>query len=217
MGFTASDVSLIARRLASAASTSFRSRSNDPALTRDLRGELKVERIDPDRLQRYRAECDFPDDGFLPITFPHALCAALHVGLLSEPGFPFPVFGVVHVRNQIVQRRRIEADESLEIRASVSEARGVRNGYEYDLVTEVEASQERVWNEVTTFLVRAKAEATTHPSTGPRLPDCPDGREEWVVDSSQGRRFALASWDFNPIHISGLFAKLFGFGSAIAH
>ncbi len=211
------DMSLIAGTFAKAAFTSTRSRDSDPSLTRRLEGELTDVVVDRERLQRYCEECGFTYDGFLPVTYPHALCAMLHVGLVSSPGFPFPVFGVVHVRNSIVQRRRIELDEKLAIRARVDDARAVRTGYEYDIVTHVETESERVWSEVTTFLVRAKVSYGSRAPTGPRLPDPPDGREEWFVDSAQGRRFALASWDFNPIHISGLLAKLFGFGSAIAH
>lgn len=211
------DISVIASRFARAALTSTRSREADPSLSRPLEGELTDVSVDRERYRRYCHECGFPEDGYLPVTYPHALCAALHVGLISAPGFPFPVFGVVHVRNTITQRRRIELDERLAIRARVEGPRAVRTGYEYDFVTHVETETERVWSEITTFLVRAKVVSGTRPPTGPKLPDPPDGREEWFVDSAQGRRFALASWDFNPIHISSLLAKLFGFGSAIAH
>jgi acyl dehydratase len=39
----------------------------------------------------------------------------------------------------------------------------------------------------------------------------------WRVDEGTGRRYAKVSGDVNPIHLSGLTAKAFGFKRAIAH
>jgi acyl dehydratase len=39
----------------------------------------------------------------------------------------------------------------------------------------------------------------------------------WRVPDDAGRRYAKVSGDVNPIHLSGLSAKAFGFKRAIAH
>jgi acyl dehydratase len=39
----------------------------------------------------------------------------------------------------------------------------------------------------------------------------------WRVPDDAGRRYAKVSGDVNPIHLSGLTAKAFGFKRAIAH
>ncbi|MFC7574387.1 MaoC family dehydratase [Klenkia terrae] len=39
----------------------------------------------------------------------------------------------------------------------------------------------------------------------------------WRVPDDAGRRYAKVSGDVNPIHLSGLTAKAFGFERAIAH
>jgi len=39
----------------------------------------------------------------------------------------------------------------------------------------------------------------------------------WAVDAGMGRRYASVSGDYNPIHLSALSAKLFGFKKAIVH
>ena len=40
---------------------------------------------------------------------------------------------------------------------------------------------------------------------------------QWRVPDDAGRRYAKVSGDVNPIHLSGLTAKAFGFKRAIAH
>ena len=39
----------------------------------------------------------------------------------------------------------------------------------------------------------------------------------WRIPDDAGRRYAKVSGDVNPIHLSGLTAKAFGFKRAIAH
>jgi acyl dehydratase len=40
---------------------------------------------------------------------------------------------------------------------------------------------------------------------------------DWRIDGDVGRRYGKVSGDVNPIHMSGLSAKAFGFPKAIAH
>lgn len=56
--------------------------------------------------------------------------------------------------------------------------------------------------------------------TGPAGTDDPTRLTEatrWYADSDIGRRYAKVAGDYNPIHLSALSARLFGFPSAIAH
>jgi acyl dehydratase len=39
----------------------------------------------------------------------------------------------------------------------------------------------------------------------------------WYADSDIGRRYAKVCGDYNPIHLSAVSARLFGFPTAIAH
>lgn len=212
----ASSLATIGYTFLKAASASVRSRSASPELTASLADQVQV-RVDPARLARFRQECGFPDDGYLPVSYPHALCGIMHTQLLSRRGFPFPVFGVMHVRHAIQQRRRIEPDELLSLDCRVGDPRTVRSGYEYDLVTECQIENEVVWSEVTTFLVMAKTDSGERPDIGPSVPERPDGRDTWNVDVRQGWRFARASDDYNPIHLSRKMARMFGLRSSLAH
>lgn len=62
-------------------------------------------------------------------------------------------------------------------------------------------------------------DAGTDPATGPRAeswnPPLPTGR--WALPGGTGRAYGAISGDRNPIHLSALSAKAFGFPRAIAH
>ena len=44
-----------------------------------------------------------------------------------------------------------------------------------------------------------------------------DNPQDWLVPDGTGRRYGRISGDCNPIHLSTITAKIFGFKSAIAH
>ena len=78
---------------------------------------------------------------------------------------------------------------------------------------------EEVWRSTSTYLARgAKA-----PEGAPEADiEVPVGELErvaatWRIPDDAGRRYAKVSGDVNPIHLSGLTAKAFGFKRAIAH
>lgn len=75
---------------------------------------------------------------------------------------------------------------------------------------------------VATAVVGAAAPAADLPSVGAAsgstaafAPPMPTAR--WALDAGTGRRYAAISGDRNPIHLSALTAKAFGFPRAIAH
>lgn len=180
-------------------------------------------RASPVLLERYRAVCGFDADGFLPLTYPQVLATPLHLGLLGLPDFPYSVLGTVHVRNHIQQHRRLPDTAPLTVACRFDGLREVPAGQEFDLLTRVEAedSGELLWQAVTTLLrrhaVRKDAEA---PRKAPPPGDARFASSRpapWAIPADTGRRYARASGDYNPIHLTGLSAKPFGFPRAIAH
>ncbi|MBM7115056.1 MaoC family dehydratase [Archangium primigenium] len=178
----------------------------------------------PDALARYREECGFQADGFLPLPYPQVLAAPLHLALLNRPEFPYRLLGMIHVRNHIQQERRLEEHEPLSIRVWLEGQREVRQGRELDLHTEVEADGRRVWKGLTTMLRRLPGAAERTREERPREAtdeEDPSFRDSfpttWSVAEDTGRRYARASGDYNPIHLHALSAKAFGFSRAIAH
>ncbi|RKG74545.1 MaoC family dehydratase [Corallococcus terminator] len=183
-------------------------------------------RASPELLARYRAACGFDADGFLPVTYPQVLATPLHLGLLGLPEFPYPVLGTVHVRNHIQQHRRIADAAPLTVSCHFDGQRDVPAGQEFDLHTRVEAQEsgELLWQAVTTMLRRNGARKDPEPGRKDRPPDeaqaarfAASRPSPWTVPADTGRRYARASGDFNPIHLTPLTARPFGFPRAIAH
>jgi acyl dehydratase len=174
--------------------------------------------VDPTQLAAYNRVCGFAVSDVLPPTYPHMLAFPLQLALMSDRSFPFGLPGLVHVRNRIDVLRAIRADEPLDVEVWAERLARHRSGATADLCTSVSVAGEEVWRGRSTYLSRgAKA-----PDGAPES-DTSVGIGEvrtaatWRIPDDAGRRYAKVSGDVNPIHISGLAAKAFGFKRAIAH
>lgn len=165
----------------------------------------------------YASVCRFPTVDPLPLTYPNVLARGLQLAVLTSPAFPLRLAGIVHVRQQVESRRPLHAGEALSGRVWVEGHRTARRGGEFDVHTVVSAGGDEVWHGVTTILSRDL------PGDGVKRPPVADvpfslrRSTTWSVPANQGRRYARASGDYNPIHLWALTARPFGFKRAIAH
>jgi acyl dehydratase len=170
-----------------------------------------------DRLAAYDRVCGFSLSDTLPPTYVHILAFPLHLALMSDPSFPFPAIGLVHIANEITQHRRVDAAENLSLTVAPAALEPHRRGRQFSLRTHARVGAEVVWEEVSTILKRgggsAGAPGPSARSSGGELP----ATATWKLRGDLGRRYASVSGDINPIHMHALSAKLFGFQSAIAH
>jgi hypothetical protein len=177
--------------------------------------------IDRKHLTEYSQICNAPAGGTLPIAYPHILAFPLHLAMLGAEAFPVKLFGLVHVHNRIAMREPLSADEPAEIRAWIEGHRDTERGQEFDLHTEYVVAGQPVWDETCTFLARqrqpAGAAAKTTQSKGGEAPDAAVKSSSFRAPAGLGRRYGIISGDVNPIHMSDLTAKAFGFPRAIAH
>lgn len=98
----------------------------------------------------------------LPSVLVHVLGFPVQVALMSEPGFPLPLMGLVHLSNTVEHRRPITVDQPLQIRARAEHLRGHRRGVQVDVVTEVleveanpaDPAAEILWTGTSTYLGR---------------------------------------------------------------
>ncbi len=175
-------------------------------------------KIDPSVLGKYRSICGFSDSEYLPITYPHVLASSIHLGVMTQKKFPLKLLGLVHVRNVISQHRKIRADETLDISVYVDGHREVHNGIEFDLMTSVMGSDGKLaWEEVSTILSRGKSKGGKKAKSATTPEPTYNNSTSWKVPANIGRRYGINAGDINPIHLSALSAKLFGFPRAIAH
>jgi hypothetical protein len=177
--------------------------------------------INPKRLAAYREVCGFAPEARLPILYPQVLAGPLHMNLMTRRGFPFPLTGLVHVANSFEQTRALDAGESLRLSARIAASRHTRRGIEFDLVTEcVDAAGQAPWRaNMTVFRrLRHKPESAKQIRVLEKA-DIPHLCRYRTLDvpADIGWRYACASLDFNPIHISTPAARLLGLRRPIAH
>lgn len=154
----------------------------------------------------------------LSLTYPFVLTFPVVMKLMVDKGFPFPAIGMVHVQNVIERRRPIEMMEPLDIRVHAENLREHRKGLLVDLVSEVSVGRELVWRQVSSFLRQQKTSLSgtaKEPAPKVELPEVP--QRTLKVDQAIISRYAAVSGDRNPIHVSTLGAKAFGFPRTIAH
>ena len=178
--------------------------------------ELSREGLEVDRahVAEYARVCGFGVTDALPPTYPHILAFPLHMQLMTDGRFPFPAVGLVHLRNQIRQRRPVLAHEALDVRVRPTPVQEHPKGRTFSIVTEVRADGKLSWTSESTMLRRGggSGESTRTPEG-----ETPPFVAEWQLPGDLGRRYGAVSGDRNPIHIHPLTARLFGFPRAIAH
>ena len=174
--------------------------------------------VDAGDLAAYCRVCGFALREALPATYPHALAFPLHMKLLTDPDFPFPAIGLVHVANRITQHRPISISETLSLTVRAGGLEPHAKGRTFTLLTEARVGSELVWEGVATNLRRGRGDESADTPLGPTVDlGTLQTEAEWRLPGDLGRRYAAVSGDRNPIHLYGLTAKAFGFPRQIAH
>jgi acyl dehydratase len=175
--------------------------------------------VDPAHVAAYTRVCGMPLTDVLPVTYPHMLTFPLQMALMTDRSFPLALPGLVHVRNRIDVLRAIRTDEPLDLEVWAERYAHHRSGATVDLRATVSAGGTEVWRSTSTYLARgAKApEGAPEADIDVAVGDLERPAATWRIPDDAGRRYAKVSGDVNPIHLSGLSAKAFGFKRAIAH
>ncbi|PVG83834.1 hypothetical protein DDE18_05890 [Nocardioides gansuensis] len=166
-------------------------------------------------VDRYAGVCGFPRKDTVPLPYPHMLAFPLHMAIMSDPAFPFPAIGSVHLENSITSHRPIGVGETLDIVTSVGPARPHAKGTVLDFVTEVRSGDELVWESTSAYLRRGRGDGSA--TSGLSIPGTPTGGIQWRLPEDLGRKYAAVSGDHNPIHLYPLTARALGFPRHIAH
>jgi MaoC like domain len=173
---------------------------------------LRRVRADPARLAEYARVCGFRLTDTLPPTYPHVLAFPLALTLMTRPSFPFPAAGAVHVANRIELRRPVAVAEPLDLAVHAEGLRPHPRGRQLDLVVVATVEGEEVWRGESTYLHRSEGGS----APGPDEP-APAPVAVWRVGAEVGPAYAAVSGDRNPIHLSNLAARAFGFRRRVAH
>ncbi|WP_141013499.1 MaoC/PaaZ C-terminal domain-containing protein [Nocardioides sambongensis] len=183
-----------------------------PDLTLQRTG-VPVERAD---VERYAAVCGFPRRDTAPLPYLHMLAFPLHMALMTDPGFPYPAIGTVHLENAITQHRPVSVGERIDLSLVSQDLRTSTKGRAFDMVVVATVEGEVVWESTSTYLRVGKGDkdggdpGTAFAAVEPQAP-------VWRLPEDLGRRYGAVSGDRNPIHLHPLTAKAFGFPRHIAH
>jgi len=193
---------------------------NDDSAHIPVRAVIKNYRIDSEHLKRYIEVCGLTDDGALPILYPHVFTAPLQMAVVSHRDFPVSCLGILHYRNHIIQYRRIMADEELSVSVELVESRIIKQGAEFDYTIKITSGSELVWESITTYLKKGKfgKKYSASPLSDIIHPvEKAEQRIEHYIPDGIGKRYAKICGDFNPIHMSKMLARLFGYRATVAH
>ncbi|SED06275.1 Acyl dehydratase [Nocardioides exalbidus] len=170
------------------------------------------------RVEAYAGVCGFPRKDVVPLTYPHLRAFPLHMAIMSDPAFPYPAIGMVHVENVITAHRAIGVGERLDVTTAVGEPRPHARGVLLDFVTTVSAAAggDTAWESTSTYLRRGRT-VDGDPAPGLEVLDPPTGGVRWRLPADLGRTYAAVSGDANPIHLYPLTARALGFRRQIAH
>lgn len=174
-------------------------------------------KVDQKHLKAYNEVCGFKNNGYIPAIYLTVLSQSLQMHMMTSEAFPFPILGLVHIRNQVKQYRKVGVNETLTLSCKFGELQPHDKGVQFDFITTVKVGNEVVVEALTTYLSRQKTDAkAAAKSAESKVPDY-KLNTEWKISENTGRRYAMTSGDFNLIHIHAVTAKAFGFKQAIAH
>jgi hypothetical protein len=178
-----------------------------------MRADWENLSIDTYHLQRYKNICGFNTQQ-IPATYLWVRAFPLIMMVLVSRQFPLKAMGQVHLRNQISVHSPFDVNSKFSITAAIDHSELSSKGLEWSMKISVLIDGQIVWSSRSTFLYRCdtgleyKAKEKIEPQG-----EC----QCWDLPSNLGRRYSIISGDYNPIHLSSISAKLFGFKRAIAH
>lgn len=181
-------------------------------------------KINPKWLAAYRELVGLPDEpAILPPLALQIAAAPLHLEILSDPNFPFPALGLVHVGQRVDQTCALMPGASLQLDAFTGRSRPVPAGTYFEIVTDARREGRLVWRAIATVLAR-HARPAQDAVPAPTAPGPLDlAGEPWLrvelirAAEDLGRRYAAVAADWNPIHQRAWLARRFGFERAIVH
>lgn len=202
-------------------SAALRSSSKRPGSAAGLPEVQLVRRdvtLDAAHIERYARVCGFRLSQGVPPTYVHMLAFPLQMKMMTAPNFPWSVMGLVHLGNTIEQHRALSPGQKLNIEVRSGELVAHEKGQVFSLLSRATRNGELVWESTSTFLRMGVRTPRGTPYQSALVDPTPLSRQaDWQARADIGRRYGSVSGDINPIHLSAVTAKLFGFKRAIAH
>lgn len=183
----------------------------------DITIRLKSASVLAEHTKKYKEVCGFKDSMTVPATYLHAYIFPMHTQLLSQPEVPFPLPGLIHFANSIKQYSPVSYGEEFSVTCKLGNLIAHEKGQGFEVLSYIEVNGKLVWEDESIYLYKGKEGIGKVLEW--RQPQLHDNciKESWSLYQGMGFEYAVASGDFNPIHLHPLTAKLFGFERHIIH
>lgn len=169
-------------------------------------------------IARYAALTGFTPAHGVPPTWPHLLAFGLHMLLMTDRRFPFAMLGMVHLANHNRQFARLQPGDRLDLRVQCGAVWAHDKGQVFTVLTTAHRDGQPVWMGESLYLRTGVRQPLGAPYQSElRADDTLVQTETLPLPANLGRQYARISGDWNPIHLWGATARLFGFPRAIIH
>lgn len=190
------------------------------AASAPARSVTQTHRIDPSAWARFQRVTSGTVGNRVSPAYLHTLGFLPSLELMADKAFPLPVLGMVHVYNRFELLTPVWVDDELEVETSVSTPRLHTKGAVVDIHVIGRRGGALVFEETSVYLAKgAELIGAAESEAVPRIEWHAEGRPtaQWKLDPAVGGSYAAVSGDRNPIHLSAVAAKAFGFPRRIAH
>jgi acyl dehydratase len=192
-----------------------------PGLVKTLPpAELVLPRVqlNAQHIGQYSALCGFHVGQGVPLIYPQLLTFPLVTAYMCSDACPWPAMGTVHLANTIEQHKPLFADDVVRVEMGTGSLFAHEKGQGFTLDLRILRGDELVWSATQSLLRVGVKETSGAPYASQIQVDAPlSCQTEFSASADIGRRYGAVSGDRNPIHMSALSARLFGFKRAIAH
>lgn len=184
----------------------------------DITIHLEKASLQPNDLKKYNKVCGFDHTLIVPATYIHTFIFPLHTQLLSQPEVPYPMLGLIHFANSIKQNRPLYVGEEFSATCKFGNLIAHDKGQAFELYTYIEVKGKRIWEDTSIYFYKSGKEGIGSVLEWDQ-PELPENsiKTTWDLHQNLGIEYAIASGDFNPIHLHPLSAKMFGFQRHIIH
>lgn len=172
--------------------------------------------IDMAHVARYRKLFDNPGTD-VPLTYFYLLAQRAQLALMLDERFPCPLPGLIHSRNDLRQHAVAQTDSALDIHVAVRLYLDVGDVPKIACGVDIEQAGRLVVSCTSEYRMSRKKRNWPAVQAEPEKLPISFSQIDWTFEKQVIRRYAIVSGDYNPIHLSSLLARLFGFRSAIAH
>lgn len=180
-----------------------------------VRPEVRLSKTEVDA---YAKVCGFSAGHGVPLLYPQMLTFPLAMAYFASVYCPWPAMGTVHLANRVRQYAALNLGDVLRVELRPGDLQVHEKGQIFKLEFQIFRDAELVWEATQTLLrmgvQRPAGEAyvsALHSEQALSL------QTLWSAQANIGRRYGRISGDMNPIHLTALSARVFGFRRAIAH